>query len=76
MVVNAPNANTVAAAEHGIALLLAMARNVVASDSSMREVVEFQRKIMTFSSNAYRHLMTPFMLKQQHSCTTVLYKEK
>lgn len=36
LVVNAPTANTVAAAEHGIALLTAMARNVAPSDSSMK----------------------------------------
>lgn len=33
---NAPTANTVAAAEHGIALLLALCRNVSSSDASMR----------------------------------------
>lgn len=36
LVVNAPTANTVAAAEHGIALLAAMARNVAQSDASMK----------------------------------------
>jgi D-3-phosphoglycerate dehydrogenase len=36
LVVNAPTANTVAAAEHGIALLAAMARNVAPSDASMK----------------------------------------
>jgi hypothetical protein len=36
LVVNAPTANTVAAAEHGIALLCAMARNVSQADSSMK----------------------------------------
>ncbi|KAL6001870.1 hypothetical protein ACLOJK_040434 [Asimina triloba] len=36
LVVNAPTANTVAAAEHGIALLAAMARNVSQSDASMK----------------------------------------
>jgi D-3-phosphoglycerate dehydrogenase len=36
LVVNAPTANTVAAAEHGIALLTAMARNVGPSDASMK----------------------------------------
>jgi phosphoglycerate dehydrogenase-like enzyme len=35
-VVNAPTANTVAAAEHGIALLCALARNVAQADASMR----------------------------------------
>ncbi|XP_054777155.1 D-3-phosphoglycerate dehydrogenase 1, chloroplastic-like [Prosopis cineraria] len=36
LVVNAPTANTVAAAEHGIALLAAMARNVAQADSSVK----------------------------------------
>ncbi|XP_042502740.1 D-3-phosphoglycerate dehydrogenase 1, chloroplastic-like [Macadamia integrifolia] len=37
LVVNAPTANTVAAAEHGIALLASMARNVAQADASMKE---------------------------------------
>uniref|UniRef100_A0A0D6R955 D-3-phosphoglycerate dehydrogenase n=1 Tax=Araucaria cunninghamii TaxID=56994 RepID=A0A0D6R955_ARACU len=37
LVVNAPTANTVAAAEHGIALLAAMARNVAQADASMKQ---------------------------------------
>lgn len=36
LVVNAPTANTVAAAEHGIALLCALARNVSQADASMK----------------------------------------
>ncbi|KAF5466256.1 hypothetical protein F2P56_016199 [Juglans regia] len=36
LVVNAPTANTVAAAEHGIALLSAMARNVAQADASVK----------------------------------------
>ncbi|KAF5842120.1 D-isomer specific 2-hydroxyacid dehydrogenase [Dunaliella salina] len=36
LVVNAPTANTIAAAEHGIALLCAMARNVAQADASMK----------------------------------------
>jgi len=36
LVVNAPTANTVAAAEHGIALLCAMARNIAQADASMK----------------------------------------
>ncbi|PSC74816.1 D-3-phosphoglycerate dehydrogenase family [Micractinium conductrix] len=36
LVVNAPTANTVAAAEHGIALLCALARNVAQADSAMK----------------------------------------
>lgn len=34
--VNAPTANTVAAAEHGIALMTALARNVSQADTSMK----------------------------------------
>lgn len=36
LVVNAPTANTIAAAEHGIALLAAMARNVSQADASLK----------------------------------------
>ncbi|XP_010459380.1 PREDICTED: D-3-phosphoglycerate dehydrogenase 2, chloroplastic [Camelina sativa] len=36
LVVNAPTANTVAAAEHGIALLASMARNVALADASIK----------------------------------------
>lgn len=36
LVVNAPTANTIAAAEHGIAMLSAMARNVAQADASMK----------------------------------------
>ncbi|KAA8540186.1 hypothetical protein F0562_024251 [Nyssa sinensis] len=36
LVVNAPTANTIAAAEHGIALLAAMARNVAQADACMK----------------------------------------
>lgn len=37
LVVNAPTANTVAAAEHGIALLCALARNVSQADAAMKD---------------------------------------
>jgi D-3-phosphoglycerate dehydrogenase / 2-oxoglutarate reductase len=36
LVVNAPTANTVAAAEHGIALLASMARNVAQADAALK----------------------------------------
>ncbi|KAK9130203.1 hypothetical protein Sjap_010690 [Stephania japonica] len=36
LVVNAPTANTIAAAEHGIALMSAMARNVAQADASIK----------------------------------------
>ena len=35
-VVNAPNGNTIAAAEHAIAMMLAMARNIPQADASLR----------------------------------------
>lgn len=41
LVVNAPTANTVAAAEHAIALLTAMARNVAQADASMKKGEHF-----------------------------------
>lgn len=34
---NAPTANTIAAAEHGIALLCALSRNVAQADKSVKE---------------------------------------
>lgn len=37
MVVNAPNANTISAAEHTMALMLAQARNIARADHSLRE---------------------------------------
>ena len=36
LVVNAPTANTIAAAEHGIALLCALSRNVAQADASVK----------------------------------------
>ncbi|XP_050213392.1 D-3-phosphoglycerate dehydrogenase 3, chloroplastic-like [Mercurialis annua] len=36
LVVNAPTANTIAAAEHGVALLTAMARNIAQADASIK----------------------------------------
>ena len=36
LVVNAPTANTVAAAEHGIALLAALSRNIAQADASTK----------------------------------------
>jgi D-3-phosphoglycerate dehydrogenase / 2-oxoglutarate reductase len=36
LVVNAPTANTVAAAEHSIALMAAMARNIAQADASLK----------------------------------------
>eukprot|EP00775_Hariotina_reticulata_P007963 gene7964-8161_t len=37
LVVNAPTANTVAAAEHGIALMCSLARNIAQADASMKQ---------------------------------------
>lgn len=36
LVVNAPTANTIAAAEHGIALIAALSRNVAQADASVK----------------------------------------
>jgi D-3-phosphoglycerate dehydrogenase / 2-oxoglutarate reductase len=36
LVVNAPTANTVAAAEHAVALLAAVARNIAPADASLK----------------------------------------
>lgn len=36
LVVNAPTANTIAAAEHGIALICALSRNVAQADASVK----------------------------------------
>lgn len=36
LVVNAPTANTIAAAEHGIAMLCALSRNIAQADASMK----------------------------------------
>jgi phosphoglycerate dehydrogenase-like enzyme len=41
LVVNAPTANTIAAAEHAIALLTAMARNIAAADASLKAGTRF-----------------------------------
>ncbi|KAK3035581.1 hypothetical protein RJ639_034786 [Escallonia herrerae] len=41
LVVNAPTANTIAAAEHGIALLAAMSRNVSQADASIKAGIVF-----------------------------------
>eukprot|EP01018_Ginkgo_biloba_P039936 Gb_21255 [translate_table: standard] len=46
LVVNAPTANTVAAAEHGIALLAAMARNVPQANASMKAVWKLEQTVL------------------------------
>lgn len=43
LVVNAPTANTVAAAEHGIALLTAMSRNVAQADASIKAGMNYKQ---------------------------------
>lgn len=43
LVVNAPTANTVAAAEHGIALLTAMSRNVAQADASIKAGINYKQ---------------------------------
>ena len=45
-VVNAPTGNTIAAAEHTLALMFALARNVAAADASMRRG-EWKRSAFT-----------------------------
>lgn len=50
LVVNAPTANTIAAAEHGIALLTSMARNVAQADASIKSgILSFYFIILNFS---------------------------
>lgn len=44
LVVNAPTANTIAAAEHGIALLASMARNVAQADASIKSGISLSYK--------------------------------
>lgn len=53
LVVNAPTANTVAAAEHGIALLTAMARNVAQADAS----VKAGELVITIFTDAFRRTL-------------------
>lgn len=48
LVVNAPTANTVAAAEHGIALLASMARNVAQADASIKAGMLEKKTQFTF----------------------------
>ena len=50
LVVNAPTANTIAAAEHGIALLCALSRNVAQADASMKVRSCSRRALLTFSA--------------------------
>lgn len=45
LVVNAPTANTIAAAEHGIALLTSMARNVAQADASIKSGIYVSFKL-------------------------------
>lgn len=49
LVVNAPTANTIAAAEHGIALLCAMSRNVAQADKSVKEGAWARKKYVGVS---------------------------
>ncbi len=46
VVVNAPSANTVSAAEHTLALMLSLARNVTQADAEMRKGVWARNKLM------------------------------
>nr|BAD37553.1 putative D-3 [Oryza sativa Japonica Group]BAD37570.1 putative D-3 [Oryza sativa Japonica Group] len=55
LVVNAPTANTVAAAEHAIALLAAMARNVAQADASLKAESCFSLVLCTYSGKWQRN---------------------
>ena len=66
LVVNAPTANTIAAAEHGIALLLAMARNIPQANASMKS----GKILILFSSISflwYRFMDVILLLRCMHS---------
>ena len=52
LVVNAPTANTVAAAEHAIALLTAMARNVAQADASLKAGTHAPRSLLRTNAPA------------------------
>lgn len=58
LVVNAPTANTIAAAEHAIALLTAMARNIAAADASLKAGMHFSFSLLTSMCD----LLAPFFL--------------
>ncbi|RVW14578.1 D-3-phosphoglycerate dehydrogenase 2, chloroplastic [Vitis vinifera] len=63
LVVNAPTANTIAAAEHGIALLAAMARNVAQADASMKAG---EQKPWTPPLKSLTHEQMHFWMAYQH----------
>ncbi|GAB4850475.1 hypothetical protein Ancab_029781 [Ancistrocladus abbreviatus] len=67
LVVNAPTANTVAAAEHGIALLTAMARNIPQADASMKagkiNCPFIPRSVVFVKKNYSSNLFGPLLFK-------------
>lgn len=69
LVVNAPTANTIAAAEHGIALLTSMARNVAQSDTSMKagtsNIIVKLKSSVIFVTNLYRSGNKYYLLNSQ-----------
>jgi lactate dehydrogenase-like 2-hydroxyacid dehydrogenase len=62
LVVNAPTANTVAAAEHGIALLAAMARNVAQADAALKAgkdlLFPWEKEITIIPTSMHTHMRT------------------
>ena len=62
LVVNAPTANTIAAAEHGIALLCSLSRNVAQADASMKvgatQLTEFVCAVLSVSASAAPQVLT------------------
>jgi D-3-phosphoglycerate dehydrogenase len=57
LVVNAPTANTIAAAEHGIALLAAMARNVSQADASLKAGTNNTDSLLSSSIHAFTNCL-------------------
>ena len=66
LVVNAPTANTIAAAEHGIALLAAMARNVAQADASMKAGIYLSLLLLFLFLNLVFYLFIFFSSKNGH----------
>jgi len=60
LVVNAPTANTIAAAEHGIALLAAMARNIAQADASTKAGIFLLSSFLFFRDLNFHILISFF----------------
>ena len=67
--VNAPTANTIAAAEHGIALIAALSRNVAQADASMKKG-EWKRSTYTGVSLVGKTLSIMGFGKVGRTCAT------